>query len=99
MTRYSAPPPADLRHGLRARQHPALGVPCPHCAAKPHQPCTTVSKRHRLAQPHPGRHAAWARTVACCPTCQVTPTIPCHTDGRALDGVHAARYHEAEVTT
>lgn len=43
---------------------------------------------------------AWARTVACCPTCQVEPTVPCHLDGRALaDGsVHAARYAEADRT-
>jgi hypothetical protein len=42
----------------------------------------------------------WARTVACCPTCQVTPGVPCHRDGIALpDGaVHTARYQEAERT-
>ncbi|MFE7899217.1 hypothetical protein ACFU3E_17140 [Streptomyces sp. NPDC057424] len=43
---------------------------------------------------------AWARTVACCPTCQVTPGVPCHHDGIALpDGaVHPRRYQEAEET-
>lgn len=43
---------------------------------------------------------AWARTVACCPTCQVTPTVPCHFAGRPLpDGrIHNRRYQEAEAT-
>jgi hypothetical protein len=42
----------------------------------------------------------WARTAACCPTCQVAPGTPCHRGGTALPGgaVHAARYQEAEVT-
>jgi len=42
----------------------------------------------------------WARTVACCPTCQVTPGIPCHLNGQPLAGgaVHARRYQEAEAT-
>lgn len=42
----------------------------------------------------------WAQTIACCPTCQVTPGVPRHEDGRALaDGsVHARRYEEAEAT-
>ena len=42
----------------------------------------------------------WARTVACCATCQVIPGIPCHRDGMPLPGgaVHAARYREAEAT-
>ena len=42
----------------------------------------------------------WARTVACCPTCQVTPGVPCHRNGIALPGgaVHARRYQEAEAT-
>lgn len=41
-----------------------------------------------------------ARTTACCPRCQVTPGVPCHTDGIPLpDGqVHARRYQEAEET-
>jgi hypothetical protein len=43
---------------------------------------------------------AWARTVACCPTCQVTPGAPCHRDGIALpgDAVHAARHAEPART-
>lgn len=43
---------------------------------------------------------AWARTVACCPACQVVPGTPCHRNGIALAGgsVHAARYQEAEAT-
>lgn len=43
---------------------------------------------------------SWARTVAVCTTCQVTPEVPCHTDGQALPNgaVHAARYQEAEAT-
>ena len=42
----------------------------------------------------------WARTVACCPTCQVTPGTPCHRNGIALPegAVHARRYEEAEAT-
>ncbi|MFF4346765.1 hypothetical protein [Streptomyces sp. NPDC001530] len=40
----------------------------------------------------------WARTTACCPTCQVTPGIPCHLNGQPLTrgAVHARRYQEAE---
>lgn len=43
---------------------------------------------------------AWARTVACCPTCQVTPGTPCHRAGVPLPFgvVHARRYQEAEAT-
>lgn len=43
---------------------------------------------------------AWARTVACCTTCQVTPGVPCHRNGQPLPAgaVHAARYQEAEAT-
>lgn len=43
---------------------------------------------------------AWARTVACCPTCQVTPGTPCHRNGIPLPAgaVHARRYQEAEAT-
>ncbi|MCX5137624.1 hypothetical protein OOK06_36765 [Streptomyces sp. NBC_00340] len=42
----------------------------------------------------------WARTVACCTTCQVTPGVPCHRNGLPLAGgaVHARRYQEAEAT-
>ncbi|WP_030024948.1 zinc finger domain-containing protein [Streptomyces monomycini] len=94
-----APMPDVVRHALRARQHPARAVECPHCGAHPHRLCTTISGRRRLPQPHPKRIAAWARTVACCPTCQVEPGAPCHRDGRQLPGgtVHARRYAEAET--
>lgn len=57
----------------------------------------------RITRP-PAQHLralrAWARTVACCPTCQVTPGTPCHRSGIALPFgvVHAARYGEAERT-
>lgn len=90
----------NVRHLVRAVQHPARAVDCPHCGAREHQPCTTRSKRHRLPEPHPGRVAAWARTVACCPGCQVEPTVACHTGGQPLhDGaVHHQRYTEAERT-
>lgn len=42
----------------------------------------------------------WARAVACCPTCQVTPGTPCHRNGIPLrrGAVHARRYQEAEAT-
>ncbi|MFF9309973.1 hypothetical protein ACF1BS_03590 [Streptomyces sp. NPDC014748] len=49
-----------------------------------------------LTQPHPQRVSAWAQTVACCPDCQVEPTVPCHDNGRALNAVHARRQQEAE---
>lgn len=44
------------------------------------------------------RIAKWARTVACCPECQVPPGTPCHRDGIPLPhgAVHARRYQEAE---
>lgn len=89
-----------VRHLVRATQHPARSVECPHCGAAERQPCTTPSKRRRLPQPHPGRVAAWVRSIAVCPACQVTPGTPCHTGGVPLhDGaVHAARYDEAERT-
>jgi hypothetical protein len=40
--------------------------------------------------------SAWAELTACCPACQVTPTVPCHEDGRERATVHARRYTEAE---
>lgn len=95
-----APMPASLRHFMRAGQHPARAFPCPHCGAHAHQPCALRTTGKQLPQPHPQRMAAWAQTTACCTTCQVTPTVPCHHDGRALPGgtVHAERYTEAERT-
>ncbi|MGW0312059.1 zinc finger domain-containing protein [Streptomyces flavidovirens] len=100
MSRHSqAPMPAELRHMMRAGQHPARAHPCPHCGAHPHQPCH-LRTNGKHVQPHPQRMATWAQTTACCPTCQVEPTIPCHRDGRTLPGgtVHDERYTEAERT-
>lgn len=91
--------PADaVRRIVRARQHPARTVPCGHCGAHEHQPCTTRSGKRRLPQPHPGRVADWARATACCPACQVTPGIPCHDGGieRPDGAVHAERCAEAD---
>ncbi|MFF4090359.1 hypothetical protein ACFYY9_26285 [Streptomyces nigra] len=96
--RYSAPMPAEIRHFMRAGQHPARSVPCQHCGAAAHRPCTTRSKRHLLPAPHPQRVSDWAQATACCPQCQVTPEVPCHEDGRARTTVHARRYQEAEET-
>ncbi|MCX5202431.1 hypothetical protein OG897_13360 [Streptomyces sp. NBC_00237] len=98
--RNAAPMPENLRHFMRAKAHPARSVACPHCGAHEHKPCTTISGRRILTEPHPGRRYAWARLTACCPRCQVTPTVPCHLDGMPLAGeaVHAERYTEAERT-
>jgi hypothetical protein len=53
-----------------------------------------------MPQPHPARMAAWARTVASCPTCKAEPTSRCHTNGIPLgDTVHNRRYQEAEEAT
>ncbi|MGY0062782.1 zinc finger domain-containing protein [Streptomyces sp. LZ34] len=98
MTRFpAAPMPESIRHGLRAVQHPARTVPCPHCGAHEHRPCTTISGRRRMAEPHPARISAWARASAVCPVCQVEPGVPCHLDGRELrdGGVHPRREVEA----
>lgn len=51
-----------------------------------------------LAEPHPQRLTDWARTTACCPECQVEPTVPCHDEGRERTTVHDRRYQEAEET-
>ncbi|WP_030169071.1 hypothetical protein [Streptomyces sp. NRRL S-813] len=96
--RPAAPMPESIRHGLRAKQHPARAVECPHCGAAAHRPCVVRSRNTVLAQPHPQRVSAWAQTTACCPECQVTPTAPCHDDGRARATVHNRRYQEAEET-
>jgi Zn ribbon nucleic-acid-binding protein len=95
--RYGAPAPDGVRHLVRAGQHPARAVECPHCGAHEHQPCTTPSKRRRLGQPHPGRITAWAIATAVCPTCQVEPGIHCHQDGWPLAGAaaHPARHEIA----
>lgn len=98
--RSGAPMPDSLRHMIRARQAPACAIPCPWCHARPHQACTTPSKRHAPPDPHQQRMTAWAQFVACCPTCQVEPGIECHDDGWPLanGSVHARRYEEAEAT-
>ena len=93
-----APMPDSLRHFVRAKQHPARAVACPHCGAHPHRPCVLRKSGRLLTEPHPQRVSAWAQASACCPECQVTPEVPCHEDGRARTTVHARRYQEAEVT-
>ncbi|BBB01038.1 hypothetical protein RVR_8270 [Actinacidiphila reveromycinica] len=95
MTRYGTPAPDGIRHVLRADHHPARAVPCPHCGAAAHRPCTTRSKRRLLtdAPVHPARITAWARTTSVCPVCQVEPGIDCHQGGWPLSGgdVHPER--------
>lgn len=82
-----------IHRTLRADHHPARAVPCPHCEAHEHRPCTTISKRRRMPEPHPSRITAWARTTSVCPVCQVEPGIECHTGGWPLAGgaVHQER--------
>ncbi|NUP33017.1 MAG: hypothetical protein HOV66_24970 [Streptomycetaceae bacterium] len=99
--RYTAPMPDGLRHQLRAGQHPARAVPCPHCQAHAHTPCRLRKSGKHLPKPHAQRIAAWAQLTACCPDCEVTPTVPCRTpEGHPLpnDAVHARRITEAEET-
>ncbi len=96
--RSGAPMPESLRHSMRASQHPARSVPCPHCGAAAHQPCGLRTRNQRLVQPHPQRVSAWAQATACCPACQVAPSTPCHDEGRARATVHARRQQEAEET-
>ncbi|MGW4050843.1 zinc finger domain-containing protein [Streptomyces sp. NPDC004779] len=95
--RPNAPMPDDLRHFMRAGQHPARAVNCPHCGAAEHRPCRIPSSGRVLNRPHPQRISVWAEAIAVCPHCQVAPGTPCHTDGIPLpDQVHARRYLEAE---
>lgn len=96
--RPSAPMPEGLRHFMRAGQHPARSVPCPHCGVAQHKPCQVPSSKRVMNQPHPQRVSDWARATACCPQCQVEPTTACHDEGRARTTVHARRYQEAEAT-
>lgn len=96
--RSAAPMPESLRHFMRAAQHPARAVACPHCGAAAHRPCALRKTGRLLPDPHPQRVSAWAQMSACCPQCQVTPTVPCHEDGRARGAVHERRYQEAEET-
>lgn len=92
--------PASIRHGFRARSHPARSVPCPHepCRARAHQSCIVRVNGRVLATVHPSRLNAWAVTVACCPACQVGFGTPCHDDGQQLDAVHPRRIQEAKET-
>ncbi|MFC8009109.1 zinc finger domain-containing protein [Streptomyces cinereoruber] len=95
--RRNAPMPDSIRHFMRAGQHPARSVPCPHCGAAEHRPCRILANGRILSQPHPRRTSAWAEAVACCPHCQAAPGTPCHTDGiPLLDDVHARRHLEAK---
>ncbi|MGW2223864.1 zinc finger domain-containing protein [Streptomyces formicae] len=99
MTIHSgAPMPEQLRHWMRAKAHPARSVACPHCGAAAHKPCRRRKRNQILTEPHPQRISEWARTVACCPECQVEPGIECHDGGWARADVHARRYQEAEAT-
>ena len=93
-----APMPPSLRASMRANQHPARTVPCPHCKAAAGKPCQLRTRNQLLAQPHPQRLSAWAQATACCPACQVEPQTPCHDEGRARTTVHARRHQEAEET-
>ncbi|MGW7087589.1 zinc finger domain-containing protein [Streptomyces sp. NPDC054871] len=96
--RPGAPMPEQLRHWMRAKQHPARSVPCPHCGVAAHKPCRLRTRNQQMTEPHPQRVSAWAQLIACCPACQVTPEVPCHDEGRARATVHARRYEEAEGT-
>ncbi|MFE5368131.1 zinc finger domain-containing protein [Streptomyces mirabilis] len=93
-----APMPDNLRHWMRAKQDPARAVPCSHCGAGAHKPCRLRTTGRVLVEPHPQRRSDWAKASACCPDCQVEPTVPCHDEGRARTTVHARRYQEAEAT-
>ena len=96
--RYPAPMPDELRHRMRAGAHPARSVPCGHCGARAHHSCVLRKSGRELRAPHPQRLTDWARTTACCPECQVEPTVPCHDDGNARTTVHDRRVQEAEET-
>lgn len=96
--RYVAPMPPALRHQMRAGHHPSRSVPCPHCGARPHHSCVLRKSGRELPEAHASRLVDWARTTACCPTCQVTPAVPCHDDGIPRTDIHARRYQEAEET-
>lgn len=98
--RRGAQMPAELRDFMRGGQHPARSHPCTHCGAHARQPCQLRTTGKPLPEVHQRRIATWAIAVACCPTCQVEPTTPCHINGWALNAgsVHPERYAEAERT-
>lgn len=87
------PAPAEVRATLRAAQHPATVVPCTHCGAHAHHPCKLRRSGRQIDQPHDTRQQdadLVNRTV--CPTCDVTPGVPCRTPrGDHYPGVHPAR--------
>jgi hypothetical protein len=87
------PAPAEVRATLRAAQHEATAVPCTHCGAKSHHPCKLRRSGRQIGDLHATRqadHALVQQTV--CPTCQVTPGIPCRTErDTPYPGVHNAR--------
>lgn len=93
-----APMPDSLRHFMRAKQHPARSVPCPHCKAAAHKPCQLRTRNQLMTEPHPQRISAWVQAIARCPECQVEPTVPCHDEGRARTTVHTRREQEAKET-
>lgn len=99
---FGAPAPVEVRIAVRTGRAPALAVGCPHCGARAWARCTSISGRHPITSlpVHDARHHAWAVTIACCPTCQVEPGVPCHHEGRPLPHgeAHPARLKEAEVT-
>jgi hypothetical protein len=96
MARTGRPMPTEIRDSLRAKQHPARAVPCPHCDAAEHRPCRSQNRARTMPQPHPARISAWATATAVCPACQVAPGVPCHINGRALYG-HAHPQRETEA--
>lgn len=91
---------AVVKEWPSGRRKDVNGITCPHCHAGPDQRCHVLSRDKTLPAPHQQRLAVWARTVACCTTCQSAPGDRCHTDGIPLPPatVHAARYTEAERT-
>lgn len=93
--RRGAPMPANLR----PTRHPALAYTCTHCGAGPSRVCRSQSRTRHFTEPHPSRITKWAVTTACCPTCQVEPTVPCHQQGRPLNHAHGPREDEARRTT
>ncbi|GAA2484962.1 hypothetical protein GCM10010406_21520 [Streptomyces thermolineatus] len=95
--RTAAPMPDSIRQILRAKQHPARAIACPHCGAAPHRPCRNQARTRYMTDPHPGRVTAWATATACCPACQVEPGTPCHLDGRAFPTGHIHPQRETEA--
>lgn len=93
--RRGAPMPASLRPA----RHPALAVGCRHCDAGAGTACRNRRHTKTRTDPHPSRITALVIATAVCPTCQVEPGVPCHNNGRAIDGHHQARETAARRTT